>query len=318
MVQKDDVLIIEDSAVTADLLKHYLEQLDYSQIHICATGKSGVKIFKELVHKKKQPIVLLDYTLPDIDAQSVFSQILEITPNVRVILETATEKDDEGIKDLIRLGAFGYLEKPIRFDNLKQIIETLEKEQTFFQKESTQITIFRQATHEAETQIQDHVDFIIKSTKQISANLICQLIGSSDEFVVSYLKKLENENKIVNIGEKKEITCNQCQSVKITQLFYCPACKSSNFKMGKLIEHYNCGNITEENSYSNDVCPNCHREIKALGVDYRVMNNHYICNNCSEFFPEISTEYFCLKCENKFKLNECGWKSSTYYKSLNM
>jgi len=318
MVLKDDVLIVEDSAVTADLLKHYLEQLDYNQIYICTTGKSAVKTFKELVHKKKQPIVLLDYTLPDMDAHSVFSQILEIKPNVRVILETATEKEDEGIKDLIRLGAFGYLEKPIRFDNVKQIIETLEREQDFFQKESTQVELFKQATHEAQVQIQDHIDFIIKTAKQISSNLICQLIGSSDEFVFSYLKKLENENKIVNIGEKKEIACNQCDSVKITQLFFCPACKSSNFKLGKLIEHYNCGNITEENSYANDVCPNCHKEIKALGVDYRVMTNHYICNNCSEFFPEISTEYLCIKCENKFKLNECGWKSSTYYKSINM
>jgi len=318
MVLKDDVLIVEDSAVTGDLLKHYLEQLDYNQIHICTTGKSAVKTFKELVHKKKQPIVLLDYTLPDMDAHSIFSQILEIKPNVRVILETATEKEDEGIKDLIRLGAFGYLEKPIRFDNVKQIIETLEREQDFFQKESTQIELFKQATHEAQVQIQDHVDFIIKTAKQISSNLICQSIGSSDEFVFSYLKKLENENKIVNIGEKKEIACNQCDSVKITQLFFCPACKSSNFKLGKLIEHYNCGNITEENSYANDVCPNCHKEIKALGVDYRVMTNHYICNNCSEFFPEISTEYLCLKCENKFKLNECGWKSSIYYKSINM
>jgi response regulator of citrate/malate metabolism len=318
MVTKDDVLIVEDSPVTGELLKSYLEQLDYFQIHICATGKSAVETFKSLVRKKIEPIVLLDYSLPDITAHSVFTQMLKIKPNVHVILETATEREDPGIKDLIRLGAFRYLEKPILFESLKEIFETIEKEQDFSQRESTQIEMLKQAANEIQAQIQDHIEFVLKSLKQLSVNFMVQLIGQADEFVISHLKKLEDENKIINLGEKKEIACNQCDSVKITQLFYCPACKSSNFKLGQLIEHYDCGNITEESSYKNDMCPNCHREIKALGVDYRVMQNHYICNNCSEFFPEISSEYFCLKCEVKFRLDDCSWKSSTCYKAINM
>jgi predicted RNA-binding Zn-ribbon protein involved in translation (DUF1610 family) len=88
--------------------------------------------------------------------------------------------------------------------------------------------------------------------------------------------------------------------------------------LGKLVEHYDCGNISEESTYKNDKCPNCDKEIKALGVDYRLMQNHYICNNCSEFFPEISTYYLCLKCENKFKLEEGRWKSSKNFKVVNM
>jgi len=72
-------------------------------------------------------------------------------------------------------------------------------------------------------------------------------------------------------------------------------------------------NGKEENTYQNDTCPNCKKEIKALGVDYRVMQNHYICNECDEFLPEISTRYICLKCENKFKLDEARWKSSKNY-----
>ena len=60
------------------------------------------------------------------------------------------------------------------------------------------------------------------------------------------------------------------------------------------------------------------KEIKALGVDYRVMQNHYICHNCKEFFPEISTDYICLKCENRFKLDDARWNSSVNYKVVNM
>ena len=318
MSSKDNVLIVEDSPAIGMLLKNYLEKLGYTQIYTCINGSAAIKTFKELVALEKHPIVLLDYMLPDMDARSILTQMLEVQPNARVVLETATEKDDEGIKELIRLGVYQYLEKPIRFENLKFIFETIEKEQSFFEKESEQVKILNKAAENDQIKLYDHIDFILKSAKQISLNFIEQLLGFSDESIILHLNELEKQGKIITLGDKKEIACNQCDSVKTTQIFYCPSCKNSNFRLGKLVEHYDCGNISEESTYKNDKCPNCDKEIKALGVDYRLMQNHYICNNCSEFFPEISTYYLCLKCENKFKLEEGRWKSSKNFKVVNM
>jgi response regulator of citrate/malate metabolism/predicted RNA-binding Zn-ribbon protein involved in translation (DUF1610 family) len=318
MPSKDDVLVVEDSPAIGMLLKNYLEKLGYAQIHTCTNGSTAIETFKELVALQKHPIVLLDYMLPDMDARSVLTQMLEVQPNARIILETATEKDDEGIKELIRLGVYQYLEKPIRFESLKSIIETIEKEQSFFTNESEQVKIQNEVTKQDQIKLHDHLDFILKSANQISLNFIIQLIGSSNEIITPHLTELEKQGKIITLGDKKEIACNQCDSVKTTQIFYCPSCKSSNFKLGKLVEHYDCGNISEESTYQNDKCPNCDKEIKALGVDYRLLQNHYICNNCTEFFPEISTYYLCLKCENKFKLEEGRWKTSKNFKVVNM
>lgn len=318
MSSKDNVLIVEDSPAIGMLLKNYLEKLGYTRIHTCINGSTAIKTFKELVTLGKHPIVLLDYMLPDMDARSILTQMLEVQPNARVVLETATEKDDEGIKELIRLGIYQYLEKPIRFENLKSVFETIEKEDSFFQNESEQVKLLNENIKKSQINLYDHIDFILKSTKQISLNFIEQLIGFSDESIILHLNELEKQGKIITLGDKKEIACNQCDSVKTTQIFYCPSCKNSNFRLGKLVEHYDCGNISEESTYKNDKCPNCDKEIKALGVDYRLMQNHYICNNCSEFFPEISTYYLCLKCENKFKLEEGRWKASKNYKVLNM
>jgi len=315
---KNDILIVEDSPSIAMLLKSYLEKLGYSQIHTCDTGSTAIHAFEELAGQSKHPIVLLDYMLPDMDARSVLTQILEIKPDARIILETATEKDDEGIKELIRLGVYQYLEKPIRFESLKEIIDTIEKEESFFTKESEQLELLNKAEKEAALKIEDHINFIFKSTNQITLNKIHGILGFEDDMITDYIEKLLQEGKIIKIDEKKEIACNQCDSVRTSQIFYCSNCKSPNFKLGKLIEHYDCGNITEENTYENDKCPNCNKEIKALGVDYRVMQNHYICNNCKEFFPEISTEYLCLKCENKFKIEDARWKSSINYKVIKM
>lgn len=318
MTTKDDVLIVEDSPAIGMLLKNYLEKLGYSKIHTCTNGSTAIETFKELANQDRHPIVLLDYMLPDMDARSILTQLLAIQPNARVVMETATEKDDEGIKELIRLGVYQYLEKPVRFENLQSIFETIEKEQSFFENESEQIKTLNQEKREDKKKTHELIDLILRSSKQISLNLLEQMIGFSDDSVTSYLKELEDNRKIIQIGDKKELGCNQCDSVKITQTFYCPSCKSSNFKLGKLIEHYDCGNISEENTYVDDKCPSCNKLIRALGVDYRVMQNHYICNNCKGFFSDISSDYLCLKCENKFKLEEGRWKTSKNFKVVSI
>ncbi|AFS80801.1 hypothetical protein NKOR_04565 [Candidatus Nitrosopumilus koreensis AR1] len=317
MSEKNAVLIVEDSPAITLLLKNYLGKLGYSEIYTCDSGGSAISTFEGLASQGKQPIVLLDFMLPDMDARSVLTQMLEVKPDVRIILETATEKDDEGIKELIRLGVYQYIEKPIRFETLKNIVETIESEQSFFEKESNENKLAEQSSDEIKTKIKNHIDFILKTANQISLDRIIGLLGFSDDLVTEYIAELENKGKLIKLDEKKEIACNQCDSVRTSQIFFCPNCKSSNFKLGKLIEHYDCGNVTEENTYHDDKCPNCKKELKALGVDYRVMQNHYICNNCDEFFPELSTEYLCLKCENKFKITDARWKSSINYKIIN-
>jgi len=307
-------LIVEDSQAVTMLLKSFLDKLDYTNVYSCNNGYSAIKEFKKLVKAQTPPIVLLDYMLPDMDCRSVLTQILEIQPNARVVLETATEKEDDGVKELIRLGIYQYLEKPIRFDSLKNIFETIENEDFFFIKESEQLQMLENAEEEVKTKVIDRVDFILKSSRQVSLNFIEQMIGFSDETIRLHLNELERAGTIVNLGEKKEVACKKCDSVKTTQVFSCPSCNSPHFRLGKLIEHYNCGNVSEERTYENDNCPSCNKEINALGVDYRVLPNHYICNNCSDVFSELSSEYLCLKCENKFTLEEVNWQSSCNYK----
>ena len=307
-------MIVEDSQAVTMLLKSFLDKLEYTNVVSCDNGYTAVNEFKKLVKSNTPPIVLLDYMLPDMDCRSVLTQMLDIQPTVRVILETATEKEDEGVRELIRLGIYQYLEKPIRFESLKNVFETIEKEDFFFQKESEQLKMLENAEEEVKIKVKDRVDFILKSSKQVSLNLIEQMIGFSDETIRLHLNELEREGKIINLGDKKEIACNKCNSVKTTQIFSCPSCNSPHFRLGKLIEHYNCGNVSEERTYQNDKCPSCAKEIKALGVDYRILPNHYICNNCSDTFSELSSEYLCLKCENKFGLEDVNWQSSCSYK----
>jgi len=311
--QKDHILIIEDSVATTILLKNYLNNMGYQEIHTCEDGKTGVTTFKDLVKAGTDPIVLLDFVLPDMDAKSIMTQLLEVKPDVKVILSTATEKTDEGVTELIRRGLYQYMEKPIRFEKLKQILDTLEEERKYFEKDSKD-----KVSVDGDKDLYKEIDFVLKSQKTISLTMIKQLVGGDQVKIESYIKDLESKNKLIKLDNKREMSCNQCDSVKVIQIFYCPSCQQNDFKVAKIIEHFKCGNFSEENEYVDDKCPKCRKEIKALGVDYRVLKNRYICNKCSEIFQELSSSFLCLKCENRFPVEEVRWKTSQFYKTTNM
>ncbi len=301
--QKGDVLIIEDSLATATLIQEFLKKLGYQNIRICDSGKSGIQTFLDLLKSEKVPIIFLDYNLPDMNASQVMENIFNVRPDTKIIIETAEEKSDDVIKDVLRHGAYDYLEKPIRFKNLQNTMNTLEEEEK---------------TPEESLLPQNQIEFFLNASTRISLTRLSEYCKMDSSQVLDYLSKLESEGKAAQVGKIKEISCYRCGSVKVGQTFHCPSCDSVNFKRSKLIEHYKCGNFSPEDSYQNNICPKCRKEIKILGVDYRVMENYYICEDCGNKFSEFPNEYLCLHCNNKFKLEQAKWISSEGFRAVNL
>ena len=125
---KKDVLIIEDSAAVSLVIHRFLKNLGYENVYTCTTGRNGIKIFSDLAELSKTPVVFLDYSLPDMTGEEVMEEIFDISPDAKIIIESANEKTDEVIKEILRHGAYEFLEKPIRFENIKNIVNVLEKE----------------------------------------------------------------------------------------------------------------------------------------------------------------------------------------------
>ena len=112
---------------------------------------------------------------------------------------------------------------------------------------------------------------LITTSTQITLLRLSQYLDTTKEELMPILEKLVSTNKIMSISKIKEITCPDCGMVKVTHTFNCPACHGANFKQEKLIEHYECGNVSPTQSYEDDNCPKCRKTIKVLGVDYRVI-----------------------------------------------
>ena len=298
-VRDRDFLIIEDSPAVSLLLKEFLTKLGITKFHFSNYGKSGIEVFKELVELDSIPVILLDYNLPDMNAFSVMTQMVNIRPDIKVILETALDQDDKKIKDVIAQGAYQYLPKPIRFETLKEIIETLEAEENILNKSN-------------ENQIEE-IEKIINRNTRISFAKISEFLNIDKEEFAPMISQLKEEKKIVQVNDVREIACNNCNSVKVAQVFYCPTCNGSNFKQNNLIEHYDCGNVSAVSSYIDDACPKCRKKIKILGSDYRVMENYYTCNECNENFQDVPSSFLCLNCNVQFSLDRAKWQTSPCY-----
>jgi len=299
LLEEKEVLIIEDSPAVGILLKDFLNRLGFKKIHSCQNGKTGIEAFKEIIAAGTVPLVFLDYNLPDMNAFSIMTQLLSMRPDVKVIIETAREKTEDSIKDVIAQGAYQYLAKPIRLEKIKEIVETLKTEESMISEE-----------------IFDRVVNLMSNATQISLLRLSQYLDRTDEEILPIVGQLVSSKKITQISTIREIACPRCGNVRVAQMFHCPKCKGTDFKQEKIIEHYKCGNVSTESSYAEDKCPKCHQTIKVFGVDYRTQDNFYTCNECREIFAEVLTDHLCLKCNERFTLEHAKLLSSPGYSWL--
>ena len=121
------VLIVEDDANLAEIMKTCLEKKNYEVI-IAPTGKDAIKLTK-----KEQPdVITLDVLLPDINGFEILKTIknYETTKDIPVIMVSVTE-DENKVKGM-KLGLFKFLPKPFQMEQLfltiRKIEEVLNKE----------------------------------------------------------------------------------------------------------------------------------------------------------------------------------------------
>ncbi len=117
------VLVIDDEKIIRERLKKLLELDDY-ETFTAGDGEEGLKIFNE----EKPEIALVDIKMPGMDGIEVLRKIREDTEETQVILITGHGGVETAIQAL-KEGAFGYIQKPIEYDELEiEIKKALEKQ----------------------------------------------------------------------------------------------------------------------------------------------------------------------------------------------
>lgn len=117
MPEKLKVLVVDDNEEFCKSVTDNLELEGYEVI----TVLDGLKAL-DLVKRNNFALVLMDIKMPVMDGVETFKKIKQIAPEIPVIMITAFAVEDL-IREALREGAFGTLNKPLDFDELFELIE---------------------------------------------------------------------------------------------------------------------------------------------------------------------------------------------------
>src|ERR1700733_5388322 len=111
------ILIIEDDLDMSQLLKRFLTKNGY-EVELAQNGKKGIEAFTV-----NQPnLVLCDFRLGDLDGTEVLNKIKDIEPTIPFIIMTGYS-DIRTAVNVMKLGAYDYLAKPLLPDETLQLIK---------------------------------------------------------------------------------------------------------------------------------------------------------------------------------------------------
>jgi len=114
---KKKILIIDDDLDMCSLLSRFLNKKGY-EAEVALNGAKGLARFNE----EHFDIVLCDFRLGDRNGKEVLLKIKEIKPDTIVIIITGYS-DIKTAVDVIKMGAFDYITKPLIPDEVINVIE---------------------------------------------------------------------------------------------------------------------------------------------------------------------------------------------------
>ena len=106
------ILLAEDDADFASVLKQYLELYGYTVFH-ANDGEEALALFR----KENFNICVFDVMMPKIDGFTLAEKIIKINPEIPFVFLTARQLKEDKIKGL-KLGADDYIAKPFEADEL--------------------------------------------------------------------------------------------------------------------------------------------------------------------------------------------------------
>jgi CheY-like chemotaxis protein len=120
---KETILFVDDEAMIIDVGKDMLESMGYTVI-TTSSGKSAIEIYAQRM--KDIDLVILDLIMPEMGGEATFEKLIEINPEVKVLLSSGYSIN--GLADkLLTLGCRGFIQKPYSIKEFStRIRETLD------------------------------------------------------------------------------------------------------------------------------------------------------------------------------------------------
>ncbi|MFX0016063.1 MAG: response regulator [Promethearchaeota archaeon] len=119
------ILLVDDER---DLLMIYTKLLmmeGHDVVDSASNGREAIKKFSEL--PIKPDIIIMDYRMPVLDGLVAMKEILNMTPDAKVLFVSAEKRVE---KEAVEAGAIGFFTKPTSIRTLLTEIDRIQQLQT--------------------------------------------------------------------------------------------------------------------------------------------------------------------------------------------
>src|SRR5690554_2085043 len=214
------ILVIEDDLTFTKTLQAFLGKLGY-EVHASSRAAEGL----EMAMKLQPQLILLDFRLPDANGIEILGDLKKVKSNPHVILMTGFS-DIRTAVQVMKMGAFDYITKPVNPDELKLLVEKAMNQtshstvaadkhkeaktptSTFFGAED-----FVRGTSIQSENLHQHIDLVAPTDMSV---LILGESGTGKEYVARRIHMQSKRNK----GNFVAVDCGALsEELAISELF---------------------------------------------------------------------------------------------------
>ncbi|HHM01787.1 MAG TPA: response regulator [Caldithrix abyssi] len=113
-------MVVDDSSIIRKIIQRGVTEKNYQLVGTASNGLEAIDLFKE----NPADIVTLDITMPEMDGLVVLEHLLQIKPDVQVIVISALSDKATAI-EAIKKGAKSFIPKPFTTEQVQQTIQKL-------------------------------------------------------------------------------------------------------------------------------------------------------------------------------------------------
>lgn len=199
--ENEHILIVEDEKSAAKVLSLQLKDQGY-QATFFHNADDALMFFKE----NHIDLVLLDYKLPGMPSEVFFEQVKTINPLVPVLFMTAYQSVEKAV-ELLKMGAFTYLTKPLRIEELfHNIHNALEKTALIKENQRLQETLRQSYSFDHYVfnapNMQPVMDLVMRAADSQSNILITGESGTGKDIIANiiHLHSKRRKKKLVKVN----------------------------------------------------------------------------------------------------------------------